>query len=422
MGNLDKVMPTESETVTAIERYWKQRGEAEPPRGYLGASSIGKDCSRQLWYEFRKCSKPEFDGRLYRLFNRGHREEATFAEELRGIGCEVHEVNRAGEQFEVVACDGHFKGHTDGAALGIPEAPKTWHLLEMKTASNKSFNATKKHGVEKDKPVHFAQMQVYMHLTGLTRALYMVVNKDSDRLYTERVRYDKKRAEAYIQKAHQIINSSTPPERISEKPESFACRFCDAKSLCHGTGETAVPVPELHCRQCIHATPIAGGAWSCDLHGAAEAPCKDHRFIPSLVGFAEPTDAFEDDSGTAIEFTTEDGTIWHHGANYSAGQFSSQMLLTMPKSLVSIPNLKQSGIRQNLEARYETTNEGIEVVWQGRTSSVKAEFERRYSVPMTNPDATQDGDGWSIAEFKAQKCCAINLGGRLAEIREDKNT
>ena len=175
--------------------------------------------------------------------------------ELRGIGCQVFEYDSNGDQFEVVACNGHFKGHTDGVALGVPEAPKTWHLLEMKTASAKSFAKTKKDGCEKDKPQHFAQMQVYMHLMKLTRALYMVVNKDNDELYTERIRYDAKKAQALIDKAQSIINASTPPERISDRPDSFACKFCDARELCHGTSEVAVNVPALLARQGGHATP-----------------------------------------------------------------------------------------------------------------------------------------------------------------------
>jgi hypothetical protein len=34
---------------------------------------------------------------------------------------------------------GHFGGSMDAVALGIPEAPKTWHLCEFKTHNAKSF-------------------------------------------------------------------------------------------------------------------------------------------------------------------------------------------------------------------------------------------------------------------------------------------
>ena len=423
MGNLEQVLPTESATVTAIKQYWKQRGEAQPARGYLGASSIGAECSRQLWYSFRKCSKPEFDGRLYRLFDRGHKEEFRFVEELRGIGCEVHEFDADGNQFEVIACDGHFKGHTDGAALGVPEAPKTWHLLEMKTASNKSFAKTKRDGCEKDKPQHFAQMQVYMHLTGLTRALYMVVNKDNDELYTERLRYDSTRANAYIDKAQRIIDATTPPERISDRADAWACKFCDARELCHGTSETAaVPVPALHCRNCTYATPSADGKWTCDKTGeAALEVCDNHLFIPALVSFAEPTDSFENTDGSAvIEFTNNDGdTVWHHGNDTDGGQFNSFSLMRTPRSLVTLPNPKRAKTLHNLEARYSTTLDGVDSAWRGTANNVLAEFERRYAVPMSNPDATQDGEGWTAAEFRPH-CCVIIYGDK-AEIREDNN-
>ena len=429
MTDLSKVLPTKSATVQAIETYWKQKGDAEPSRGYLGASSIGKECSRELWYSFRKCSKPEFDGRLFRLFDRGHKEEFRFVEELRGIGCEVHEFDADGNQFEVIDCDGHFKGHTDGAALGIIEAPKTWHLLEMKTSSSKLFKKVEREGVEVAKPEHFAQMQVYMKGTGLTRALYMVVNKDNDELYTERLRYDAKKAQAIIDKAQSIINATTPPEKADTLPKegekakwNSPCTFCDAKALCHGLGDVAVPVTEIHCRNCTHSTPVADGKWTCDATGnEATEVCDSHLFIPSLISFAQPTDSFANaDGSTVIEFTSDDGTVWHHGPDTDGGQFNSHSLTTLPRDLIELPNPKKAGeTQQNLEARYATGLDNVETVWKGAVADVKEEFESSYAVPMSNPDATQDGNGWTAAEFRPH-CCVI-IYGEKAEIREDTN-
>jgi len=430
MTKLNEVLPTKSATVEAIESYWKQRGDAEPTRGYLGGSSIGKECSRELWYSFRFASKPIFDGRLFRLFNRGHREEDTFVQELRGIGCEVHEFDAAGNQFEVIDCDGHFKGHTDGAALGIPEAPNTWHLLEMKTASNSQFNNIKKEGCEAAKPEHFAQQQVYMRGTGLTRSLYMVVNKDNDELYTERLRYDSKRAQAYIDKASYIINATTPPEKadtIENMDKRMSpCKYCDAKALCHGTTDTAVAVPALSCRQCVHATPIDDGEWSCAKHGMAYQPCKDHLFLPGFINFAQPTDSLTNPDGSVvIEFTEEDGTVWQHGNDSNAGQYSSHDLMTLPRSLI-LPGVAKpapvNGVTgPNLEARYALTLDNVARVWSGTVEELQDAFTDRYHIPMSNPDAEQSGEGWEAAEFKPH-CCIIVFGkGTKAEIREDGN-
>lgn len=39
----------------AFYDFWKKKGDAEPARGYLGASIIGHDCDRYLWFTFRNC-------------------------------------------------------------------------------------------------------------------------------------------------------------------------------------------------------------------------------------------------------------------------------------------------------------------------------------------------------------------------------
>jgi len=388
MSDLTKVLPKESETVKAIYAHWKQRGNAEPERGYLGGSAIGKDCERALWYEFRDCSKPDFSGRLYRLFNRGHREEPVFVEELKAIGCEVHEVDQNGNQFEVVAFGGHFKGHADGVALGIPEAPKTWHLLEMKTSNTKEFKKVKEIGVEKHKPQHFAQMQIYMHLMKLQRALYIVVCKETDELYSERVRYDSKVADAILNRAERVIFSTTPPERIADRADAFACKFCDARELCHNVGETAVPTPKLSCRQCCHATAERDGTWACAKGETFGEVCKHHLTLPALLDWAEPTDSLKNDDGSeVIEFTAKkDGSVT---------------------------------VQPNLEAKWSTEIDGIEVVWSGKAEEITSEWSGYVNFPMSNPIFTQDSKAYNAADFGS--ACAIIYANGSAEIRIDKN-
>jgi hypothetical protein len=101
-----------------------------------------------------------------------------------------------GRQWQVVAHGGHFGGSLDAVAIGLKEAPKTWHVVEFKTHSAKSFRELVAKGVALAKPQHWAQMQIYMHLTGITRALYVAVCKDTDDLHIERVRADARRPAA----------------------------------------------------------------------------------------------------------------------------------------------------------------------------------------------------------------------------------
>jgi hypothetical protein len=101
-------------------------------------------------------------------------------------------------------------------------------------------------------------MQVYMHLTGLIRALYLAVCKDTDALYTERVRVDHDEAERLLARAGRIIFAARPPARISDDPDRFQCRLCPHRDGCHGDG-----LPERTCRSCLHVTPTEDGGWHC---------------------------------------------------------------------------------------------------------------------------------------------------------------
>ena len=279
-------------------------------RSHLGASLIGKDCERALWFDFRWTTRARHAGRLLRLFETGQREEARLVQNLRRIGATVLEVDpETGRQFRVQAHGGHFGGSLDGVAINLPEAPKTWHVLEFKTHSAKSFNDLVAKRVRDSKPQHFAQLQVYLHLTGITRAMYLAVCKDTDDLYVERVEADPVFAQGLLDKAARVIFAPTPPPRISEDPAWFQCRFCAHAPLCHG-GETTSVAPEINCRTCLHSTPVEGG-WHCARHAKylseadQRAACPQHLFLPPLVP-GQQVDVGED----WVEYAFASGNRW----------------------------------------------------------------------------------------------------------------
>jgi hypothetical protein len=273
-------------TIDAIYAAHKKRGESEPARGYLGGSELGQECDRRLWYSFRHVGREPFDGRMYRLFDTGHREEARIIADLRAIGCTVHDVDPAtGKQWRFDACDGHLSGGLDGVVIGLPESPERPHLLECKTSNKKNFDKLEREGVEKAKPVHFAQMQLYMGLSELTRAVYVVVCKDDDSLYVERVRFEPRTFKALLMRANRIIKAESPPDRLSEDPAFWVCKFCPFASHCHGS-----LVPPCHCRTCVHAAPAASASWSCANSLPMAAGCGAHIYIPGLLHWAEPLD------------------------------------------------------------------------------------------------------------------------------------
>lgn len=259
---------------------------AEEPRPHMGASQIGHPCRRYLWLSFRWAFRPKFPGRILRLFRRGHHEENWIVEDLKLAGIEISdkdpETNR-----QYFFKDGHFGGSMDGIIeSGVPEAPTKRHVFEAKTHSLKSFKDVVAKGVEKSKPIHYAQMQVYMQRNGIDRALYYAVCKDNDEIYTERVRLKDAEAKKLNNKAQEIIASERMPEPLSADPTWFECKFCDAWDQCHGSQTTK----EVNCRTCAHSTALRDGAWHC-ARWDSEIPavefqrsgCDDHVIHPDLV-------------------------------------------------------------------------------------------------------------------------------------------
>lgn len=326
--------PTQT-TPNAIYATWETRGVDEP-RSHLGASEIGEECARKNWYGFRWAVTHRFTGRMLRLFNRGHREEPVLFDDLRRAGVELHSHQANGEQFEFKMFGGHFAGHYDGVAKGFPEAPNTWHVLEAKTSNQKQFDKLVKEGVRVQFPKHFVQMQIYMMHTGVRRAMYLNVNKNTDEVYAERIEFEPEVAKAYVDKAEGVVFAELPPPRISEKPDFWMCKYCDYYDVCHGPR-----VPEVNCRTCAHVTPERDGTWSC-ARPEMDVPiplalqrtgCGQHRYIPILLDrFAKVKSASDEGNWIHYELRPQygDGTF----TNAAPPGMSSQEIHNQPNPAI----------------------------------------------------------------------------------------
>ena len=240
-------------------------------RSHLGASLIGRECKRYLWYVFRWCLHEKTTGRQQRLFNRGHREEARFVEWLEGIGFKVWFENRdeapneKGEypQYRISDVMGHFGGSLDGIAVlperyGIEEPV----LLEFKTnGTGAGFNKLADDGMPIAKPEHFAQTSTYGKKYNFRYCVYLNINKNDDSLHVEVVKLNHGLGEQMIMKAEQIILSQTPPARLSDNPTFHKCGYCHLKDVCHKGA-----VVEVNCRSCAFARPVENAEWFCEVH------------------------------------------------------------------------------------------------------------------------------------------------------------
>lgn len=234
------------------------RGEEDPFRSHFGASLAGRECARELWYKFHWTTRPSFDGRMLRLFNRGHLEEGRFIALLRMIGCEVWSHTEDGKQFRVSDHDGHFGGGLDAVVRGFPEYPNDAVLAEFKTHNDKSFTKLLIEGVRAVKFEHYVQMQIYMGKMGLPRAIYFATNKNDDEIHAEWVEFDNATFQRFMERSGMIIRSPQAPKKINESPAWFKCKFCDEAPVCHNGAE-----PDHNCRTCSYVRLAEEGAWNC---------------------------------------------------------------------------------------------------------------------------------------------------------------
>lgn len=239
------------------------RPENESHRSHLGASLLGGECGRAIWYGFHWATKKNFEGRIIRLFNRGHLEEARFIALLLTIGCQVYQQDENGKQYRISFADGHAGGSGDGVAIGVPDlAPGTACLTEFKTHSSKSFAQLKAEGVRAAKFEHYVQMQLYMKKMGLAVALYLAVNKDNDELYGEIVVLDNIIADRFIERGEKLVWMGLPPDKLNQSPGYYKCKMCDHRPVCH-----LKAVPDRNCRTCEYSSPTSDARWNCRIHG-----------------------------------------------------------------------------------------------------------------------------------------------------------
>ena len=266
-----------------VERIYKHyEQENRQTRSHLGASELGSECERKLWLNFRWHYDADFSGRMLRLFETGSLAEQRFIDNLYSIGVTVKALDEVtGSQHRVSALSGHFGGSLDAVAYNIdPEDPSRLYILEFKTHNDKSFTSLQKQGVAESHYQHYAQLQIYMGLSGIEQSVCHAENKNTDELYEEIVYLNKDVFDTLMAKARRVIQSQTPPAKINDNPAYFKCKMCPAFDVCHGGKQ-----PNKNCRTCKHSEPTSNGLWMCRKKNQTltvqdqQAGCEQHEYI-----------------------------------------------------------------------------------------------------------------------------------------------
>lgn len=229
--------------IEAIYQHIEEEAKKERPRSYVGASSIGDDCEKKLYYQLRHPElAKERKAELILAANDGHRGEDLMASYIRKIpGIELITHGADGKQLGFSDLDGKFRGHCDGLITGLPLAPKTRHVWEHKVKNEKFYNKITDLKTLNDIKevlalwdyVYYCQAVVYMHYFDCTRHYMTVGQAGSRKFQSIRTNANPQLAKQLIQKAKRIIAYTSPPIGISNNPTFWKCKFCDYSETCH---------------------------------------------------------------------------------------------------------------------------------------------------------------------------------------------
>lgn len=227
--------------ITALVDAGMQRvRSAQVQREYLGASRLGASCERALQYEFAKAPVDhgrDTDGRLLRIFERGHVMEDCMVEWLRAAGFDLRTRKPSGDQFGFSAAGGRLQGHIDGVIVDGPEGFAYPALWECKCLGSKSWRDLEKNRLAVAKPIYAAQVAIYQAYLELHEqpAIFTAINADTMEIYTELVPFDAALAQRMSDRALKVISATDAGELLPRgflDPTHFECRMCAWQDRC----------------------------------------------------------------------------------------------------------------------------------------------------------------------------------------------
>jgi hypothetical protein len=196
------------------------------PRDYIGASIIGSDCLRQIWYQFNGAPVEDVPSKIRRTWDIGRTLESTILGWVKEAGIDL---TFAWDDLEAKYAP-YFKGHVD--AVWMKDA-EPFAIIEAKTAKDSSFNKFVKSGLRVWNPQYYAQVQSYMGMSEIHLAYIIVLNKDSSDISDEMVEFDEEFYQGLINKAKMIVRAEMPPPRVNGSPLWYQCKLCKFNKECH---------------------------------------------------------------------------------------------------------------------------------------------------------------------------------------------
>ena len=261
---------------------------------HVGASWASTTCPRAIWLRWRnvydvKEEPPQLTSKGESICDIGRKSESLIVDTLRNKGFKVfttpNEAEAYGldisdmhldpmgdpdEQFHIIHPDyPYISGYLDGIVLDL-QGKRT--ILEIKTMACDKYYRCTDTGISKEFPAYFAQIQLYMYLTGIGKGMFAYAMRADDGTvdpsnpmffnyeYVNRV---PSKAMEIINRVDKIINSHKLPQKPpvlrneigrmilrpqKQNPCPSTCKYSTICALREINADNQWPVPT--CRSC----------------------------------------------------------------------------------------------------------------------------------------------------------------------------
>lgn len=184
---------------------------------YLGMSGIGYHAC-ELWFNYHRPDLVENEDspKLRRIFRLGKILEEEIIQQI-----EIGNGVVTGRQTSLSDFQNRFRGHIDGRweydwILELKGVyAKSWaEFIDFQTPISRSF------------PGYYSQCQMYMHYTGLSKAMLVMYGKNTSEIIPREVIYNKIHVKFLLKKAEWILNVNHPCNIPEALRGSGNCKWC----------------------------------------------------------------------------------------------------------------------------------------------------------------------------------------------------
>lgn len=209
-----------------INNYFSEQIDSKKQSKFY-ISDAGK-CQRMIFFKFKNAPSKTAEPRILRLFEHG-----DYIHQM------IMRALLATREVYVVASEVSIPPTVDisGRADAVISDGKDLYILDIKSISSAGFRL-----LRGPKQEHINQLQLYLHFLDPKKGILLYINKDNDELKEYFIDYDKDLAESLIsqfQQTKEKIEKNIIPQRCSDWPSGWQCRYCDFYEICKlaGNGE-----------------------------------------------------------------------------------------------------------------------------------------------------------------------------------------